>query len=270
MKVSPHTQPESFLTASTLDSMIKRAKELNREYFTCTDHGFLHSNSKVYHAALKAKLKPILGLQFYFKDPLCDIVTGTTADRCKYFTGTIYAKDQEAYQALCKLVSRTDFSTTEIREEKQNLFTWKDLELLSKYNTNIVLGGIHCIVGKAFLASDANIGLKLFEKLNKMFPDRLRVALICEPWSKKYAKVVKVNYKDGTHDSFLAYDTVSTNRAKKIKAIDLAFKPGHFRIESKVINGIYSSVGKEYEKAELHSGYLPLPCDVTLKSNTLS
>ena len=83
----------------------------------------------------------------------------------------------------------------------QSLLSWADLEYLSKYKINIVIGGIHDIVGKAYLASDANLGLKIFEKLNLIFKERLRVALICEPWEKKFAQVVEINYTDKTRDS---------------------------------------------------------------------
>ena len=267
LTVSPHTHCESFLTASTLSNLIERAKELGRTHFSCTDLGYLHSSFKAYNAAKKANLKPILGLEFYMKDPLCPIVSGSRADRCKYFTATAYAADQEAYQAICRIVSRTDFQTIEIREEKQNLFTWSTLEELSKYNIQIVLGGIHDIVGKTFLASDANIGLKLFEKLHSLFHNKLSVAIIAEPWTKKFSKVVEIRYVDETRDSILASDTVSTDRARKIKAQDLIDRPGHTEVVSKVVGGIYTEVGKGIESVKLHTGFLPLSCDVTLKIN---
>ncbi len=265
--MSPHTHCESFLTSSTLSNLIERAVELKREYFTCTDLGYLHSSFKAYNAAKKAKLKPILGIELYIKDPACSIVSGTRADRCKYFTLTVYAQDQEAYQKICQMVSRTDFQTISIREEKQNLFTWKDLEELSQSNVQVVLGGIHCIVGKAFLASDANIGLKVFEKFHNLFPDKLSVAIIAEPWEKKFAKVVEVRYVDGTRDSVLASDSLTTDRARKIKAQDLIDRPGHTEVISKVVGGIYTEVGKDIESVKLHTGFLPLNSDITLKIN---
>ena len=267
MIVSPHTHCESFLTSSTLSNLVERACELKREYFTCTDHGYLHSSFKAYSVAKKAKLKPILGIELFFKDPVCPVVSGTRADRCRYFSLTVYAVDQEAYQAICRIVSRTDFQIIEIREEKQNLFTWKDLEELSKYNIQVVLGGVHCVVGKAFLASDANIGLKLFEKLHALFQNKLSVAIIAEPWQKKFAKVVEIRYVDNTRDSILASDTVTTDRARKIKAQDLIDRPGHTEVISKVVGGIYTEVGKGIESIKLHTGFLPLSCDVTLKIN---
>jgi DNA-directed DNA polymerase III PolC len=265
--VSLHTHCESFLTSSTLPNLIERAKELDRSYFSCTDHGYLHSSYKAYNAAKKAELKPILGIELYFKDPLCSIVSGTKADRCKYFSITVYAQDQEAYQQICKMVSRTDFQTIEIREEKQNLFTWKDLEELSKYNIQIVLGGIHCLVGKGFLASDTNIGFRLFEKIHNLFPNKLSIAIIAEPWTKKFAKVVQIHYLDKTSDSLLASDYVTTDRARKIKAQDLIDRPGHTEIKSKVVGGIYTEIGKGIESCKLHTGFLPLNLDVTLRIN---
>jgi len=267
MNVSCHSMPESYLSASTLQVLLDRAKELKRTHFACTDLGYLYSALKTYSAAKKSGIKPILGIQLYFKDPSCPITSGTKADRCKYFLITAYAENQDAYQALCQLISRTDFQTINIRDEKQNLLTWTDLEILSKHKINIVIGGEHDIVGKAFLASDANIGLKLFEKLNSLFPGRLRVAMIAEPWSKKFARVVEIVYTDKTKDALLATDFLTTDRARKIKASDLVDRPGHTRVVSKVANGVYSEVGKDILSVGTHEGFLPLPFDVTLKVN---
>jgi DNA polymerase III alpha subunit len=67
-------------------------------------------------------------LEFYFKDVTCPIVTGTAADRCKYFSATVYCEDQKAYQELCKIVSRNDMPVVDIYEEKQQLWGWADLD----------------------------------------------------------------------------------------------------------------------------------------------
>jgi DNA polymerase III alpha subunit len=267
MIVSPHNHIESFLSASTLSGFIARAKELKRDYLVCTDHGYMSAALKTYSAAQEAGLKSILGVELYFKDLLCSVVSGTKADRCRYFTITAFAEDQEAFQKLCQLVSKNDLQTIFIRDEKQNLFTWTELEELSKFNINIVLGGPHDLVGKSYLASSADIGLKLFEKLNNLFPGRLRAALVAEPWKKKFSKVVEIRYVSGDSDSLLASDTVSTDRARKIKAKDLIDRPGHTEVVSKVVGGIYSEVGKGIESVKLHTGFLPLSCDVTLKIN---
>jgi len=267
LKVSPHQHVESALSGSTLSSMISRAIELKREYFSYTDLGHLSSALKTYQSVKKAGLKPILGLEFYLKDPLDELIQGTPADRCKYFTSTIYAKDQVAYQELCRTVSRTDFPTIEIQGEVQSLFDWKTLEHLSKFNTLLVLGGPHDLVGKCLLASDANLAEQVFLNLRKMFGDRLSVSLICEPWSKKFTSVVKIDFQDGSSDSLLATDMVKTDKARNIKAIDLVIRSGHAKIESKISNGVYHNVGKWIDKVKEHRGFLPLPVDVTLEIN---
>src|SRR5579863_5613841 len=128
MKVSPHLHGESPLTGSTIADMISHAKELGREYLAYADHGHLSSVLKAYGLAKKKGLKFIPGIEFYFKDVTCSIVSGTSADRCKYFSATLYCEDQVAYQELCRLVSTNDFPTIEIYGEKQQLWNWAALE----------------------------------------------------------------------------------------------------------------------------------------------
>src|ERR1700722_5727947 len=113
-----HNHCESQLTGSTIPAMIKRAVELKRKYFTYTDLGHLSSALKAYGLAQKADLKPILGLELYFKDPKCDVIGGTEADRCRYFTTTVFTKTQTAYQELCRIVSKTDLPKITIQDEE--------------------------------------------------------------------------------------------------------------------------------------------------------
>lgn len=267
MKVSVHSHVESSLTGSPIPAMIKRAVDLKREYFAYTDLGHLGSALKTYTLAKKSNLKPILGLEFFFKDPKCELVTGTSADRCRYFNGTIYAKTQQAYQELCKVASKTDLPTIEVLEEAQNLWSWDELTNLSKFDTLLVLGSIHDVVGKVFLADGKELAERILLKLKGLFGDRLSMALICEPWNKKYTAVIKIDYTDGSYDSLLASDIVTTDKARKIKASDLIERSGHTEIQSKVTGGTYFNVNKKIANVTLHKGFLPLPCDVTLEMN---
>ena len=94
------------------------------------------------------------------------------------------------------------------------------------------------------------------------------MALICEPWDKKYASVIKIDYDDGSYDSLLASDVVTTDKARKIKASDLIKRGGHSEIESKVVGFTHFDVGKKISKVAEHKGFLPLPGgDVTLRIN---
>ncbi len=267
MKISPHLHAESALTGSPLSSMVKRAVDLKREYFTYTDLGHLSSYLKAYGMAKKAGLKFAGGIELYFKDPKCDLVTGTKADRCKYFTSTLFCKNQESYQALVKVVSRTDLPKIEVQEEEQSLWSWDELESLSKFDTLLVLGGPHCIVGKALLADGPELAEKVLLKAKSLFGDRLSLSLVCEPWNRKYTSIIRIDYTDGSHDSLLASDSIATERARKIKASDLITRGGHYEVKSKIVGNTHFEVNKKIKNVEEKKGFLPLPVDVTLEMN---
>ncbi|HEY5234791.1 MAG TPA: PHP domain-containing protein, partial [Rhabdochlamydiaceae bacterium] len=265
--ISPHSHPESSLTGSTLPAMIKRAVALGRTHFSYTDLGHLSSCLKAYGLAKKANLKFAAGIEFYFKDPKDSLISGTSADRCRYFNSTLFCRTQDAYQELCRTVSKTDMPKITVQDEVQSLWSWNELEHLAKFDTLLVVGGIHCLVGKTFLADGPELAEKVFLKCKQLFGDRLSVALICEPWDKKYAKVIEIQYQDGTKDSLLASDLISTNKARKMKACDLLDRSGHFEVESKTVGSTYFTVNKRIKDVKEHKGFLPLPVDATLEIN---
>ena len=268
-KVSPHCHAESYLTGSTAKNLIKRAKELGRTHFCYTDNGHMSSALKVYGMAKKEGLKFIPGIEFYFKDSQCPIITGSQAARARYFTSTVYARTQEAYQELCKMISGEEFSTVDIREKPQQLWTWAHLEKISQFDTTIVLAGVHCLVAKNYLAGRPDLGEEVFKKVKDLFGDRMFVALLVEPWAKTYSQVVEIIYSDDTRDSVLASDRISTDRARRgIKAIELTENNRHTEVVSRTDGGITFMVNKRIRSAKLHKGFLPLPGgDVTVKVN---
>lgn len=268
MKVSPHTHPESPLSGSTLAVLIKQAKELGRTHFAYTDHGHLSSALKAYNQTKEAGLKFIPGIEIYFKDATCDIISGSGADRCKYFTLSIYCKDQEAYQELCRIVSREDLPSIDVNDERQSLWGWSELAQMAKVNAEVVLGGPHCIVGKTMLAGQPALAERVLNKIHNLFRDRLSLSLVCEPWTKKYSQVIQITYVDGSTDSVLASDSVATDRARRMKAKDLIERSGHSVLKSKVTGGMSYVVDKKIDKVKLHKGFLPLPGgDALLKVN---
>jgi DNA-directed DNA polymerase III PolC len=256
--------------------MLLRAKELGRTHFAYTDHGHLSSTMKILRVMkteeknrkIKLGLKLIPGIEIYFKDATCHIVAGTPADRCKYFTASVYCEDQTAYQELCRIASRTDMPTTVINKETQQLWSWADLERISKFKTNLVLGGVHCMVGKPMLAEQAAIGEKVLLRLKDVFKENLHVSIVCEPWTKKYSQVVEIKCSNGQSITCLASDQVSTDRARRIKAADLAERSGHKTLKSYSSGGINNEVHSDIISAKLHKGFLPLPGgDAMLKVN---
>lgn len=276
MKLSPHAHVESPLTGSTIADMLMRAKNLGRTHFFFADHGHLSSALKVTRVMkdeekklkIKFNLKIIPGIEIYFKDSDCPIIGSTPVNRCKYFTATIFCEDQAAYQELCRIVSRTDFPTIDIYEEKHQLWSWKHLEDIAKFNANIVLGGVHCMVGKPMLAGRADLGEMILNNIKGIFKDRTYVSIICESLSKKYSQIIKINYQDGTYDTCMASDYVSTDKARRIKASDMLERQYHTIIKAIYSNGTYREVNKVISSLKLHKGFLPLPDgDAMLKVN---
>lgn len=267
MKASPHLHVESPLTGSTIADMLKRAKDLGRTHVFCADHGHLSSALKISRVMkdeekrlkIKFGLKLVPGIEIYFKDLVCSIVVGSPADRCKYFSATLYCEDQASYQELCKIVSRTDMPTVDIYEEKQQLWSWAELERISKTKTNIVLGGVHCMVGKVMLAKSPDLAEKVLVRINELFKDRTALSIICEPWSKKYSQIIEIKYADGSRSTCLAGDLVTTDRARRIKAVDLLENSRHNVIKALYTGGTFSEVNKTLSSAKLHKGFLPLP-----------
>lgn len=267
MKVSPHTHAESHLTGSTLAALVKRAKDLGRTHFAYTDHGHLSSAIKAYKEATSQKLKFIPGVEIYFKDAECPIITGTEADRCRYFTLTLHAQDQTAFQEINRIVSEP-LPTILMYEKDQQIWNWPLLERLSKFNVTATLGGVHCMVAKPMLAGRADLGELVMKKLQGLFGNRLYSAMLVEPWTKKYSQVVEIKYTDGTKDSMLAADRVSTDRARNIKASDLLGNSRHSDILSRRAGTMAYTVNKKIASTKLHKGFLPLPGgDASLKAN---
>ncbi|MEX1013875.1 MAG: PHP domain-containing protein, partial [Candidatus Paceibacterota bacterium] len=130
--------------------MINKHKELGIEYFACTDHASLTGALKAYIYAEKVGIKPILGMEIYFKDNNCDIVRDTESANIKYFKLILHAKDQEAYQKLVKKIS-TVKSKIFIQDKEYPSFDWNDLEELSKYNFTVATSDVECMVSKHLL-----------------------------------------------------------------------------------------------------------------------
>jgi DNA polymerase III alpha subunit len=267
MKISGHTHVESPLTGSTIADMLHRAKAIGRTHFFFADHGHLSSALKVARVMkdeekrtkTKLGLKIIPGIEIYFKDTQCPIIAGTPAFRCRYFTATLYCEDQKSFQELSKIVSRTDFPTFTLYEEKQNLWGWSHLEEISKLNVTLILGGVHCMVGKVFLAKKPDLAEAVLLRLRGLFGDRLYTSIITEPYSKKYSQIVEISYFDGTRDTCLTSDFVSTDKARRIKALDMVERQYHTMVKAIYANGSFKDVNKLISGLKLHKGFLPLP-----------
>lgn len=179
--VTPHCHPQSLDSASTPEAFISREKELGTGHVTVTDHGSLAAAHKIYSLAKKEGVTPIIGLEAYFRDDNCPILTAADAPKtvvyvgengneikqevfeslsskdqsnyrkvqnfsayAKYFHLTMHFQDQQAYETGVRLLSKADSRAERHGREKKPLFDWNDLEELGAQNVTFTSS---CLVG---------------------------------------------------------------------------------------------------------------------------
>lgn len=179
--VTPHCHPQSLDSASTPEAFIKREQELGTGHITVTDHGSLAAAHKIYSLAKKSNMTAIVGLEAYFRDDNCPILTAagvpkTTfyvsedgakispekydklssnqkstyrqeqsfSEYAKYFHLTMHFQDQSAYETGVRLLSKADGRAERHGQERKPLFNWQDLEELGAQNVTFTSS---CLVG---------------------------------------------------------------------------------------------------------------------------
>ena len=131
-----HVHPSSMDSGSTVESIVDRCIELQKDlpvkYATMTDHGFMGDCFKFYDVCRKKKVKPILGVEGYFKDDACCIIKDTESEKLKYFHIIVHFLDQEAYQKGCEVLSDADTKGIVAGGERKPIFNWSDLKFSAK------------------------------------------------------------------------------------------------------------------------------------------
>lgn len=250
--ISPNAHLSSFFTGSTVESMIKKSKELGTGYCVCTDNGYLTNIMRGYNKAKQEGLKFIAGCELYFVDKECDIIKGTNAEKIKYYTITVHAKTQEAYQFLVRKISEKTRPKIEILEQEYPTFNWNDLQELSIKDFTVVLGGPQDIVCKNLLVNEAAVGAKIFNKLKNMFGDNLYASIIPIEFNKKWVTSSVFTFTNGetvTLDSSLMAET-QVARTFRVSLEEIAEKHGrHKTIKRIYVNGIGYNVNKDIMSA---------------------
>lgn len=197
-----HVHPSSMDSGSTVEAIISRCKELQKDlpvqYATTTDHGFMGDCFKFYDICKKKKVKPILGVEGYFKDTECDISNGTESEKVKYFHVILHFMDQAAYQKGCELLSDADKRAITAGGERKPIFTWKDLETFSKYNVTL---GTACLLGmtaRHLLVKNPEAAAKHYLKLREMFKENFYVELLPHVCDKKWENGIRLHFDDNT------------------------------------------------------------------------
>lgn len=222
--VSPHVHIDSLDSASSPDSFAQKEKDLGTGYITVTDHGTLQATRKVYDLARDKKygLKPILGLEAYFRDDNDPILTemgvekdadGTFQKHLKYMHLTMHAMDEEAYFTITKLLSRADDRAEMHGSERKPLFDWSNLEEIGSKNVTFCSS---CLIGMVsrhiFAHGDPVAAEKYYCKLRSLVkPGNFFVEMFPHVCNKNWDIGIFAKYSDGTEERFGLKKRIKTN-----------------------------------------------------------
>ena len=257
--ISTCNHPESYLTGSTVESMINRTKELGVSYFAITDNGHLSSILKGYMYCTKEnkenpdhQINLIAGIELFFKDEDCEIIQNSKSEYIKYFKILVHAKDQQAYQKLVKMVSSDTRKKVKIGEDDQYpLFNWSDLVELSKENITVSSSNLEDMVTKHLLVDRPDLGAKYFEKLLSLLGDKYYPAIVPIKYDKHWSSVVEIDFNGKIAQ--LPIDSMVEVNGVKIEIYSCSIKDmvkyshRYTQMYSFTQNGVRYQVKKEYQ-----------------------
>ena len=248
--VSPCNHPESYLSGSTIESMIDKSCKLGLKYFSYTDQGYMSGLLKAYSYANKKEIKLIPGIELFFKDDDCEIIKNTESERIKYFKVIIHAKDQKSLQSLVKITSSTKRKKIYIGSERYPIYNWQDLEDICKNNVTICTSDIECMTTKHLLVGRADLAAKYYEKLRNMVgAENFYPTIIPFEQNKYWNKIVKIDL-NGASVEIPSEDRVETDsKYRKNIAQDLTRRNGgHKNLTHVYINNIQYKVKDEFKE----------------------
>jgi len=226
---TPHCHPMSFDSGSTPESFAKREVELGTGALTVTDHGSMAACRKVYDLAKKNNLAPILGLEAYFRDDKCPILTKKGYDPAsylKYCHLTIHARDEQAYFFLGEKLSRAPTETH--GSEAKPIFTWTDLEEIGAQNVTMTSGCLAGMVQRHILDhSNLDVAKAYYEKLRSVVrPGNFYVEAFPHKCDKNWVAGVFFDFEDGTKQKYWASKKLKFRFAGEIEAKEAAKRYG--------------------------------------------
>lgn len=250
---SPHVHVQSLDSASTPEAFAKKELELGTGVLTCTDHGSLSAAYKVYEIAKKNNLIPCIGLEYYFRDDNCPILTkfgipktgtvprgsdkdkwlethpnGSFVDYNKYYHGTLGFQTYEGYLKGVKILSRADDRSELHGTERKALFTWDDIEELAACQTTLGSGCLVGMVSRHLTSGEHPANVKLgvarayFDRLHSLFKERFFVEVFPHVCSHNFVKAVFIETPEGTIK--VHFDKWLKVNGKEVRAKDIVQK----------------------------------------------
>jgi DNA polymerase-3 subunit alpha len=219
---SPHVHIQSLDSASTPQAFAEREVELQTGAITVTDHGTLGACRKVYNLAKKNKLIPILGVEGYFRDDNCPILTaagiakdedGKFLEYNKYYHFCLHAKDQSAYEAIVKTLSLAP--TERHGQDLKPIFGWEDMERLGANNVTLTSGCLIGLVQRHLLKGRPDLAIRYYEKFRSLVkPGDFYVEIFPQSTDKKWEDCVFVYLADGQKLRYYAEKKLKTDKGE--------------------------------------------------------
>ena len=229
---------------------------------------------QVYDLARAANITPILGVEGYLRDDSCPIllaggvqqVDGTLESYAKYFHFTAHALDQQAYEALVKVLSRACLTRMEHHgSEDKPLFTWRDLEELGQYNITMTSGCLAGVVQRHLTKDRPDLALKYYQRVKSILkPGNFYVEVFPHKTTHQWVAGIYLTLSDGSKRKFWTGKKFKTNAIDEIKAEDLAKRPkGHTKLLALKNNRVWEEIpdgGLDIVSVEQVEDYLINEC----------
>jgi DNA polymerase III alpha subunit len=191
-----------------------------------------------YKLAKKNGLVSVLGMEGYLRpdveDPIAkkfgiEMIEGSYEESLyKYAHMTIAFRDEAAYYANSKIVSKRYETSEKHGQEYKPLYTWSDMEELSNYNITL---GSGCLIGwvQRCILQHGNFDLAraYYEKIRALSPGNFFVELFPHVCDRNWDSAVFLTLLDGTELRFPLWKKLLTDLSedgKGHKAEDLARK----------------------------------------------
>ena len=184
--INPHQHSDGSTDgAATVTQIVARNVDLGATHVAITEHGNMNTNMAMYLACKKKKVKPILGIELYLKNPFEDWVresaeihfadTEASKRAAKverkvkedYLHLTVHFKTQWAYQYFCKLTPAMEARAVTHWGERKPMITIEELRGASGQIT--ITSG--CIIGavQRWILPDKNGGRSSPEMAEKCY-----------------------------------------------------------------------------------------------------
>lgn len=225
--VTPHQHQDSLDSASTPEMFLQREVELGGIALTVTDHGSMASCRKVYELAKKNNLIPILGCELYMRDDDCDILkrfgidkdeNGTTAYYNKYYHLTAHAQNQEAYEAMVRILSIADGRAERHGSERKPLLTWENIEELGSYDVTFTSSCLVGVVQRHLLSEHSDkgkIAMAYYDRIRSMVkPGNFYVEVFPHRCSHNWDNAVYVTLENGEKLRYYPKKKLATDKGE--------------------------------------------------------